>query len=213
MSDQNNVLELRNITFKANDQLILDQISVTLAKNEFKVITGPSGCGKSTLLKIASSLLAPTSGDILFKGQNIQILDPQAYRKAVSYCFQTPMLFGETVMDNLSFPYQIRKQQVDQDKILHELTQFNLDEGVLTQKIDELSGGEKQRIALLRNLQFLPEVLLLDEITSALDETNKKIIHDVIFKLVDEKELCVMWVTHDANEIKHSNNVLHLNKK
>ncbi len=96
--------------------MILDSVSFTLGEGEFKLITGPSGCGKSTLLKIISSLMDPTSGNLYFDGRAIAEMSPEAYRKQVSYCFQTPALFGNTVYDNLALPYQIRQQSPDERK-------------------------------------------------------------------------------------------------
>jgi ABC-type iron transport system FetAB ATPase subunit len=86
---------------------ILNNINFQLRAGEFKLITGPSGCGKSTLLKIIASLLSPTSGR-LFSPKDIATLSPETYRQQVSYCAQTPALFGDSVYDNLVFPWQIR---------------------------------------------------------------------------------------------------------
>lgn len=212
MSNTENLLELRNICFSVDQQIIIDNLSLTLQPNEFKVITGPSGCGKSTLLKIIASLFPPSSGDIFLYGKNIITIKPEEYRQKVSYCFQTPVLFGETVSDNLRFPYQIRGDKVDNEKIKKGLLQFDLPLHILDKKIDELSGGEKQRVALLRNLQYQPEILLLDEITSALDDKNKEIVHQVIDDLINSSGIAVLWVTHNSDEIRQSHNLLRMEK-
>ncbi|WP_459617704.1 ATP-binding cassette domain-containing protein, partial [Enterobacter hormaechei] len=83
----------------------------------------------------------------------------------VSYCAQTPALFGDTVYDNLIFPWQIRDKRPEPEVFLEDLARFELPESILKKGINELSGGEKQRVSLIRNLQFLPKILLLDEIT------------------------------------------------
>ena len=212
MNNTENLLELRNICFSADQQIIIDNLSLTLQPKELKVITGPSGCGKSTLLKIIASLFPPTSGDIFLKGKNILTLKPEAYRQQVSYCFQTPILFGDTVKDNLQFPYKIRGDKVDLEKIKRGLLQFDLPLHSLDKKIDDLSGGEKQRVALLRNIQYLPEILLLDEITSALDDKNKQIVHQVIDDLIIHAGIAVLWVTHNSDEISQSHNLLRMTK-
>lgn len=212
MSNTENLLELRNICFSVDQQIIIDNLSLTLQPNEFKVITGPSGCGKSTLLKIIASLFPPSSGDIFLHGKNIITIKPEEYRQKVSYCFQTPVLFGEIVSDNLRFPYQIRGDKVDNEKIKKGLLQFDLPLHILDKKIDELSGGEKQRVALLRNLQYQPEILLLDEITSALDDKNKEIVHQVIDDLINSSGIAVLWVTHNSDEIRQSHNLLRMEK-
>jgi len=85
------------------------------------------------------------------------------------------------------------------------LKDVQLDQSFLDKKITSLSGGEKQRVAFVRNLLFLPEVLLLDEVTSALDEENSQIIHSIISKLNKENNVTILWITHDGNEYLTSN--------
>ena len=199
MKEKKDILRLDDIHYQIDDQVILDSVSFTLGEGEFKLITGPSGCGKSTLLKIISSLMDPTSGNLYFDGQAIAEMSPEAYRKQVSYCFQTPALF-----------YQIRRQSPDERKMKADLTRFGLPEAMLTKSINELSGGEKQRVSLIRNLQFMPRVLLLDEITSALDEENKRNVNEIVHQLVAEHRLAVLWVTHDTEEIAHADEVITL---
>ncbi len=210
MKGSNELLVLEDIHYQIDEQVILDAVSFTLKSGEFKLITGPSGCGKSTLLKIVSSLLSPTRGNIIFNGKNIDDVAPEDYRKQVSYCFQTPALFGDTVYDNLALPYQIRKLKPDEKKIRQDLALLALPDSMLKKGINELSGGEKQRISLIRNLQFMPKVLLLDEITSALDEDNKRNVNELIRRLVAEQGLGVLWVTHDKDEIAHADEVITL---
>ncbi|MBL5904786.1 iron efflux ABC transporter ATP-binding subunit FetA [Serratia fonticola] len=210
MKGRNELLVLEDIHYQIDEQVILDAVSFTLKSGEFKLITGPSGCGKSTLLKIVSSLLSPTRGNIIFNGKNIDDVAPEEYRKQVSYCFQTPALFGDTVYDNLALPYQIRKLKPDEKKIRQDLALLALPDSMLKKGINELSGGEKQRISLIRNLQFMPKVLLLDEITSALDEDNKRNVNELIRRLVAEQGLGVLWVTHDKDEIAHADEVITL---
>ncbi|QXX96441.1 iron ABC transporter ATP-binding protein FetA [Serratia marcescens] len=210
MKEKKDILRLDDIHYQIDDQVILDSVSFTLGEGEFKLITGPSGCGKSTLLKIISSLMDPTRGNLYFDGRAIAEMSPEAYRKQVSYCFQTPALFGNTVYDNLALPYQIRQQSPDERKMQADLTRFGLPEAMLTKSINELSGGEKQRVSLIRNLQFMPRVLLLDEITSALDEENKRNVNEIVHQLVAEHRLAVLWVTHDTEEIAHADEVITL---
>ncbi len=210
MNNNRALLCLEKIGFQLDSKIILDNVTFSLQPSEFKLITGPSGCGKSTLLKIIASLLSPTSGTLFFDGKDYLTLYPEQYRQQVSYCTQTPMLFGETVYDNLKFPYLLRKIAVDEKKLAKDLDYFNLPNEILNKGINELSGGEKQRISLIRNLQFLPKVLLLDEITSALDEDNKIKVNELIHHYVKEQKIAALWVTHDQNEIKHADDVIHL---
>ena len=195
MQENSPLLQLQNVGYLAGDAKILNNINFSLRAGEFKLITGPSGCGKSTLLKIVASLISPTSGTLLFEGEDVSTLKPEIYRQQVSYCAQTPTLFGDTVYDNLIFPWQIRNRQPDPAIFLDFLERFALPDSILTKNIAELSGGEKQRISLIRNLQFVPKVLLLDE---------------MIHRYVREQNIAVLWVTHDKDEINHADKVITL---
>lgn len=210
MMESNTILQLTGVGYLIGERQVLNDINFSIAPGEFKLITGPSGCGKSTLLKIIASLLSPSEGTIQFKGQDYTTFSPEQYRQQVSYCAQTPALFGETVYDNLIFPWQIRDKRTEPKTFQAFLTQFGLPEETLSKSINDLSGGEKQRISLIRNLQFLPDVLLLDEITSALDEENKHNVNDIIHRYVRDKNIAVLWVTHDKDEIEHADDVITL---
>ncbi|AFH95624.1 TPA: iron ABC transporter ATP-binding protein FetA [Providencia stuartii] len=210
MDKNRGLLQLENIGYVIDNKTILDKVQFDLSAGEFKLITGPSGCGKSTLLKIISSLLSPTSGQIIFNGNDYSTIPPEEYRQQVSYCTQTPSLFGATVYDNLFFPYQIRKLPFNKDKIYKDLGYFSLPDSILEKGINELSGGEKQRISLIRNLQFLPKILLLDEITSALDEANKVKVNELIHQLATQQNIAILWVTHDQDEIAHADDIITL---
>ncbi len=112
MQENSPLLQLQNVGYLAGDAKILNNINFSLRAGEFKLITGSSsGCGKSTLLKIVASLISPTSGTLLFEGEDVSTLKPEIYRQQVSYCAQTPTLFGDTVYDNLIFPWHICNQQ------------------------------------------------------------------------------------------------------
>lgn len=210
MRENSRLLQVNNVGYQVGTIKILNNISFDLRPGEFKLITGPSGCGKSTLLKIIASLLSPNSGEIRFGGEDIATLNPEHYRQQVSYCAQTPALFGDTVYDNLIFPWQIRNQRPDPGAFLADLARFQLQESILAKNINALSGGEKQRISLIRNLQFLPQVLLLDEITSALDESNKRNVNEIIHHYARDKQIGVLWVTHDKDEINHADEIITL---
>ena len=132
MQENSPLLQLQNVGYLAGDAKILNNINFSLRAGEFKLITGPSGCGKSTLLKIVASLISPTSGTLLFEGEDVSTLKPEIYRQQVSYCAQTPTLFGDTVYDNLIFPWQIRNQQPDPAIFLDFLERFALPDSILT---------------------------------------------------------------------------------
>lgn len=198
------IVTLDKISYRTKDQIILQDISFDIEENSYLTLSGPSGSGKSTLLKIIASLVSPTSGQLFFEGTDVETLDPINYRRVVSYCFQQPALFGETVADNLQFPFQIRQQNFDQKKALAALEKVALPATYLNKKIIELSGGERQRVALIRNLLFPPKLLLLDEVTTGLDSESKQVVHQLINELNQKNALTIIAITHDEQEIKQA---------
>lgn len=205
------ILKLENIAYQANQKQILQNISFEVEESAFLTLIGPSGAGKSTILKLIANLINPNHGKILFNGKDIMKIDPLTYRRNVSYCFQQPSLFGEKVSDNLSFPYEIRNLKVDQERVYQLLRDVNLGAEYLAKDINSLSGGEKQRVALIRNLVFLPKVLLLDEVTTGLDQASKEIVHHLI-EQVHRKGVTIVQVTHDQSEIELAQHIIRIEK-
>ncbi|MBB1228107.1 MULTISPECIES: iron efflux ABC transporter ATP-binding subunit FetA [Pantoea] len=204
------LLDVQNVAFSVGDRQLLKPVSLQLYQGDCVLLTGPSGSGKSTFLKILASLITPTSGQLFFRNSEITTLKAEAYRQQVSYCFQTPQLFGQTVYDNLALPWQIRRQKPQRDKLVAALESVNLSPDMLNKPVEQLSGGEKQRVGLLRNLQFMPEVLLLDEVTSALDEENRLSVLSLINRISAEEKVAVVRISHDVNDIQQAEQVLRL---
>ncbi|THB86146.1 iron ABC transporter ATP-binding protein FetA [Pantoea allii] len=204
------LLDVQDVAFSVGDRQLLRPVSMQLHQGDCVLLTGPSGSGKSTFLKILASLITPTSGQLFFRNCDITTLKSEAYRQQVSYCFQTPQLFGQTVYDNLALPWQIRRQKPQQDKLVAALESVNLSSDMLNKSVEQLSGGEKQRVGLLRNLQFMPEVLLLDEVTSALDEENRLAVLSLINRISAEEKVTVVRISHDVNDIQQAEQVLRL---
>jgi putative ABC transport system ATP-binding protein len=204
------ILEFSNVSFSNEGKSILKNLNIRIESRDYISIVGPSGSGKSTFLKLCNNLISPSEGNISFNNKNVSEYNPIELRKEIAYCFQMPHLFGDTVMDNLSFPFKIRNKRVDMDRIKYLFSLFSMDEEFIDEKVLNLSGGEKQRIALMRTLMFTPEVLLLDEVTSALDSENTLIVENIINKLNNEGST-VLWVTHnDEQSIKYANKLLTL---
>ncbi|AKN32162.1 methionine ABC transporter ATP-binding protein [Clostridium carboxidivorans P7] len=202
------ILKFSNVSFKDDNKYILKNISLSINEGDFVSIVGPSGSGKSTFLKLCSSLISPDEGDILFKNKNFKEYDAVNLRKKVSYCFQIPYLFDHTVEDNLKFPYVLRNKTFDISRVKELFNIFNMDISFIKKEVNNLSGGEKQRIALIRNLLFEPDILLLDEVTSALDKDNTLIVENVI-KLMNKRGITILWVTHnEAQSRKYANKLI-----
>lgn len=204
------ILSLTDISYQVEQRQILNKVNLEVQAGDFLTLTGPSGGGKSTLLKIIASLISPSDGEIIFQGQNQRDYEVTTYRQLVSYCFQQPSLFGQTVADNLQFPFVIRNEASSQVQIEQALTKVNLPTSYLNKNITELSGGEKQRVALLRNTMFLPKILLLDEVTVGLDARSIEIVHQFIKQLWQDAGLTIIQITHNQAELSQAAKVLWL---
>lgn len=199
----------QDVSYRIDDKQILTDISLKIDKGEIVTIAGPSGSGKSTLVRILASLVTPTAGKIIYAGKDIEEEEPISYRRRVSYAMQQPTLFGKTVRENLEFPYQIRQQAFDENRALIALRTVGLSEDYLQREVNNLSGGEKQRVALLRNILILPETLIMDEVTAGLDGDNRTIIYQLIEKL-NQQGVTIIIVTHDEQEIAQAKRLVEI---
>ena len=193
------LLESSNISYIVKDKSIISDVSLSVNQGDYITIVGPSGSGKSTLLKLCSDLISPTSGTITYNGRPLTAIDPESYRKEVGYCFQRPYLFAKTVRRNILFPYDIRGLEPDMSRIEYLFDLLHMPLNYIERCNDELSGGEMQRICLIRSLIFEPKVLLLDEVTSALDATNTSIVENVIDEL-HKKGITIISITHNEEQ-------------
>jgi NitT/TauT family transport system ATP-binding protein len=175
----------------------LDSISFAMEKGEFISIVGPSGCGKSTLLSIIAGLLPPSSGSILVNGQEIHGVDPH-----IGYMLQKDnLLEWRTIWQNVLFGLEIRHQV---DEFTTARTRRLLENYGLWEFRDkypsQLSGGMRQRVALIRTLATSPEILLLDEAFSALDYQTRLLVTDDVYRILRREEITTIMVTHDIPE-------------
>ncbi|WP_297517801.1 ATP-binding cassette domain-containing protein [uncultured Clostridium sp.] len=193
------ILKVNNIDYKIRERDILKDISLEIKEREIISIIGESGSGKSTLLKVLSDLVKKSSGEISYRGKSYNDINPIKLRQNISYCVQLPYLFGKKVEDNFKFIFEVRKDKYDKKRVLEVLNEFKISEDYLDKQVDSLSGGEKQRIAIARNLIYKPDVLLLDEATSALDNENTLIVETYIEKL-NKEGVTVLWVTHSEEQ-------------
>lgn len=168
---------------------VLENLSFSLEEGKILAILGPSGSGKSTLLNILSNLLKPTSGDINIKGK-------------IGYMFQRDhLLEWRTIMDNITIGLEIQKKLNDDaiKKINRLLKNYGLWE-FRNRYPRELSGGMRQRVALIRTLSVDPDILLLDEPFSALDYQTRLMVSDDIYKIIKNENKTTILVTHDISE-------------
>ena len=197
----NPLLEVRNLSVSFKNKILIHDLSFCLKKEERISISGKSGCGKTTLLKCLMGFALPDEGSIFFEGQELDEKTVWPLRRKIGYVPQEPDLGSQTVIDFLRIPFHFmsnRNLRWDADRVKDLFQLFHLEEELLEKKAPLLSGGEKQRIALISALLLERDFYLLDEVTSALDEETKSA---VIQYLGGREDLSLLFVTHD-NEIK-----------
>jgi putative ABC transport system ATP-binding protein len=188
---------------------ILHNISFQILPGEILAVTGPSGAGKSTLLRLLNRLQEPSSGTIQLDGRDTRTLPPAELRRRIGLVMQRPYLFPGTVASNIAFGPAQHAIQLDPQQIDSMLEEVGLP-GYASRDAATLSGGEAQRVSLVRTLANQPELLLLDEPTSALDAANRQSVEELILRLIRERHLTCIWVTHNPEQARLADRVLHL---
>ncbi|MDD6618492.1 MAG: ATP-binding cassette domain-containing protein, partial [Clostridiales bacterium] len=194
------LIDFVNISKSFNNNLVLDELNLSVKENEFLTLLGPSGCGKTTTLRILGGFETPDSGQVIFDGVDITNLPPN--KRNLNTVFQKYALFTHmTIAENIAFGLKIKKKSkvyID-DKIKYALKLVNLD-GFENRQIDSLSGGQQQRIAIARAIVNEPRVLLLDEPLGALDLKLRQDMAYELIRLKNELGITFIYVTHDQEE-------------
>ncbi len=194
----NAVLELREVSKHYPTHRAVNGISVSIERGEFFALLGPSGCGKTTTLRLIAGFEEPSHGEIRLSGANIHHLKP--YQRNVSTVFQNYALFPHlTVQQNIEFGLHRRSENHIGKRVSEVLELVQL-AGKESRYPSEISGGERQRVALARSLVLAPEVLLLDEPLSALDPNLRKQVRAELKDLQRRVGITFLFVTHDQEE-------------
>ena len=196
------ILRFDHVTLDIKDRRILNDISFEIAAGDIVGIAGPSGAGTSSLLRLMNSLRSPSAGTVAYQDRSLDQYEPARLRRELGYVLQKPYLFAGTVRDNLEYAYQVWRQQPDPQEISSYLARVNLPALVLDKSKNELSGGEQQRIALVRSLLAKPQVLLLDEVTAALDEANTLLLEQLIRTEWNARSLTVLFISHQPAQLR-----------
>lgn len=186
-----------NYHTEAGEVVALRDVSLTVRDQEFVAIVGQSGCGKSTLLSLISGLLKPSQGLVTIDGNQVQ-----GTSKRIGYMLQQDYLFEwRTILDNALLGLEIAKERTPEamDAVKEMLKTYGLG-GFEHYYPSQLSGGMRQRVALIRTLAMKPDVLLLDEPFSALDYQNRLSVGEEVVKILRERKKTVIMVTHDIPE-------------
>lgn len=193
MTAEEPVFEFVDVAVERRGLRALDGLTAAIPGRGVTAVFGPSGSGKSTLLRLCNRLELPTSGRVSFYGSDIAGLDPLWLRRRVGMCFQRPTPFPGTVADNL----RVADPDADEARMRETLDRVALTGAWLDRDVLALSGGEAQRVCLARTLMARPQVLLLDEPTSAVDAEAAEVIERAVRELAADGTPA-LWVTHDA---------------
>ena len=197
----NEILKFDNVKYfyqtKDDEIFALDNISFNVLEEEFVSIVGPSGCGKTTILSLIAGLLKPSSGEVILDGSN------KIDTKKIGYMFQRDMLFEwRSVWKNITLGLELQKpKNLDEklafaEELLKKYSLYNFK----NKKPRSLSGGMRQRVALIRTLVLEPKLLLLDEPFSALDFQTRLTLCDDVYEIIKSEKKTAILVTHDISE-------------
>lgn len=198
------MIEYKNVALRYTNKDVLKDVKLRIEDGELMVLVGPSGSGKTTMLKMVNRLLEPTDGNIYMDGQRIKDYDERELRLSTGYVLQQIALFPNlSVAENIALIPEMKgwsKADI-QDKTEELLELVGLPAKDYAQRMPgELSGGEQQRVGIVRAIIAQPKILLMDEPFSALDAISRKQLQDLTRHLHDQFDMTTIFVTHDTDE-------------
>ena len=197
-------ITFKNVTKKYGDKAVLSDINFSIESHEFFVLAGSSGGGKTTLLKMINRLIEPNKGQVLIDDQDIQTINLRDLRLQIGYVLQQIALFPNmTVLENIGIIPTMKgwSKRETRERVLELLPLVGLDaEKYLNRYPHELSGGEAQRIGILRAIACKPKIILMDEPFSALDPISRKQLQELVKDLQKTLKITTVFVTHDMSE-------------
>lgn len=210
------MIQLKNITKSFGTLQVLRGIDLSVEEGQVVSIVGPSGAGKTTLLQIMGTLDKADGGQVIINGQDISALNQkrlsQFRNKHLGFVFQFHQLLPEfTALENIMIPAFIGgTEKKEAEERARELLQFMGLADRATHKPNELSGGEKQRVAVARALVNRPDVIMADEPSGSLDSRNKEELHRLFFDLRDKYGQTFVIVTHDESLAALTDRTIHM---
>ena len=210
------MIEVRNIHKSFDSLQVLKGVDLTVEKGEIVSIIGKSGAGKTTLLQIIGTLDMPDSGSVVIDGVDVFALKEKELadfrNRHIGFIFQFHQLLPEfTALENVMMPALIaRMSEKDaEQRAMQLLTELGMEER-LAHKPNQLSGGEKQRVAAARAMMMSPDVILADEPSGSLDESNKKELHKLLLQMREQYGQTIIIVTHDKELAEISDRVIEM---
>ena len=210
------MIEVKNIHKSFGTLEVLKGVDLTVKKGEIVSIIGKSGAGKTTLLQIIGTLDKPDSGSVVIDGVDVFALKEKELadfrNRHIGFIFQFHQLLPEfNALENVMMPAMIARmsEKEAEQRAVQLLTELGMAER-LTHKPNELSGGEKQRVAAARAMMMSPDVILADEPSGSLDESNKKELHKLLLQMREQYGQTIIIVTHDKELAEISDRVIEM---
>ena len=210
------MIEVKNIHKSFGTLEVLKGVDLTVEKGEIVSIIGKSGAGKTTLLQIIGTLDKPDSGSVVIDGVDVFALKEKELadfrNRHIGFIFQFHQLLPEfNALENVMMPAMIARmsEKEAKERAVQLLTELGMAER-LTHKPNELSGGEKQRVAAARAMMMSPDVILADEPSGSLDESNKKELHKLLLQMREQYGQTIIIVTHDKELAEISDRVIEM---
>ena len=210
------MIEVKNIHKSFGTLEVLKGVDLTVEKGEIVSIIGKSGAGKTTLLQIIGTLDKPDAGNVVIDGVDVFALKEKELadfrNRHIGFIFQFHQLLPEfTTLENVMMPAMIARvpEKEAEKRAVQLLTELGMAER-LTHKPNQLSGGEKQRVAAARAMMMSPDVILADEPSGSLDESNKKELHKLLLQMREQYGQTIIIVTHDKELAEISDRVIEM---
>ena len=216
LTEFSNSIEFRNVQFAYEDEAILDHINLTVKKGMTIALVGSSGAGKSTLADLVPRFHDVTYGEVLIDGINIKEYSLQSVRNLMSIVTQEPILFNDTISNNIALGFQdATEQQIEDAAKIANAHEFIIKktsgyQSNIGDRGNKLSGGEKQRLTIARAVLKNPPILILDEATSSLDTESERLVQDAINNMMQNRTSIV--IAHRLSTIRHANEIIVLQK-
>lgn len=210
------IISFRNVNFGySEDKQVINNLSFDIMPNTYTAIIGHNGCGKSTTSKLLMGILKPNSGSIFINGILMEKDNVDILRETIGIIFQNPdnQFVGMTVIDDLVFGLENKRVPREyMDEIVNKVSHAMGIQNILTKQPSELSGGQKQKVAIASVLCLSPNVIIFDESTSMLDPISKSELKKLMVDLVKIGKKTVISITHDMDEVVNADQVLVIDK-
>ncbi|WP_077622309.1 phosphate ABC transporter ATP-binding protein [Sediminibacillus massiliensis] len=195
-------IRFHNVNYSTDGLHILRNITGSFPEGKITTLVGPSGAGKSTLFRLCNGLRSADSGDIFINEKPIEEYNPIELRRKVGIALQKATMVSGSVRKNLGLPLELQGKQLKDEDAGELLELVGLDKDFLQRNVKDLSGGQRQKLSIARTLVNRPVVLLLDEITSSLDQVSQHDIEKLIIRINKKYRTTIIWITHNLHQAR-----------